>query len=517
MKSFREHSQIGNTLVFSKKPFAEASILDPDFVDMNFDLSEGSIKLDDFFKRKNRNTFIDRAQKGELMSMDGVKLVIKDKKVWTQLKRDLLAASDADEIKHFGATKGLINQAFGVTMGKIDKIANGMSTTDGKNPSGEDWESIIACAVNRIKGHKDWMKGPEWKRAQKFWGDWEDQAMLLGHDFIKKLKVHKLTQLGASTLPTSKEWTSAGATNKTPKTDLIDNGNTNISLKKAGGSQLLSAGKNETIATVQAAMSGFTQSTNGKKAVDKVLADIEDKMIALQQKGTIDSVNKLAAQDPKSLSKDDLDRIAEVEQGQINATYLTSALGDMFNGSPDMKKFFCWEAATGSVKFKNSPDAIADVMATFKDSGTLVNTLALDSPESAGQTLASGNNFYVSFKTGGSASKPYLAVRSKKVKLQTSYADNTFRGIIMEEMSREGLLTEELVQLDEFAILKSLGKMAGKVKAQAKKVLDAIVGRLKSAFKWIKKQGEKIWSAILKFFDLKIDKVTISSGGKYPL
>ena len=486
-------------------------------IQLGLELTEGSITLDDLFKRKNRKTFIDRAQKGELMSMDGETIAIKDTKVWKQLKSDLLAANDADEIKHFGAKKGLIHQTFGVTMGKIDKIANGMSTIDGKNPSGEDWESIIACAVNRIKGHKDWMKGDEWTRAQKFWGDWEDQAMLLGHDFIKKLRVNKLTQLGAKTLPTSKEWTDAGATNKTPKTDLIDNGKTKISLKKAGGSQLLSAGKNETIATVQAAMSGFTQSANGKKVVTKVLADIETKMITLQQKGTIDSVNKLAAQDPKSLSKDDLDRIAEVEEGQINATYLTSVLGDMFNNSPDMKKLFCWEAATGSVKFKNSPDAVADVMATFKETGTLVNTLALDSPDIAGRTLASGNSFYVSFKTGGSASKPYLAVRSKKVRLQTSYTDNTFRGIIMEEMSREGLLTEELVQLDEFAILRSLGKMAGKVKAQAKKVLDAIVGRLKSAFKWIKEQGEKMWSAILKFFDLKIQSVTISSGGKFPL
>ena len=210
------------------------------------------------------------------------------------------------------------------------------------------------------------MTGPEWARAQKFWGDWEDQAMLLGHDFIKILRVNKLTQLGASTLPISQEWTDAGATNKTPKTDLIDNGNTNISLKKAGGSQLLSAGKNETIATVQAAMGMFTESPSGQKVVNSLLTDIESKMITLQEKGTIYYLNKLAAQDPKTLSKKDLDSIAEMEQGQINAKYLTDKLQDMFNNSSDMKKFFCWEAATGSVKFKDSPDAIADVIATFK-------------------------------------------------------------------------------------------------------------------------------------------------------
>ena len=221
-------------------------------VNVELNLVEGSIGLDDLFKRKNRTTFIDRVESGELVSMTGEKIFIKDKSIWTQLKSDLLAAKDETDIPHFAKTGGLIKKALGVTAGNIDKIANGMSTHTGKNPSGEDWESVIACAVNRIKGHKDWMKGPEWARAQKFWGDWEDQAMLLGHDFIKILRVNKLTQLGASTLPISQEWMDAGATNKTPKTDLIDNGNTNISLKKAGGSQLLSAGKNETIATVQA-------------------------------------------------------------------------------------------------------------------------------------------------------------------------------------------------------------------------------------------------------------------------
>ena len=62
-----------------------------------------------------------------------------------------------------------------------------------------------------------------------------------------------------------------------------------------------------------------------------------------------------------------------------------------------------------------------------------------------------------------------------------------------------------------------LKRLGNKVKAQAKKVLDAIVGRLKSAFTWIKKQGAKMWSAILNFFDLKIQRVSIKSGGNFPL
>ena len=51
-----------------------------------------------------------------------------------------------------------------------------MSTVSGSNPKGEDWESIIAVAVNKIQGKK-WNQGDEWDRAEKFWGDWEKQGI----------------------------------------------------------------------------------------------------------------------------------------------------------------------------------------------------------------------------------------------------------------------------------------------------------------------------------------------------
>ena len=240
----------------------------------------------------------------------------------------------------------------------------------------------------------------------------------------------------------------------------------------------------------------------------------------MQEKGTITAVNALAKQDPKTLSKDQLARIADVAQGQVNADYLTEAMQNMFNGSAEMKKFFCWEAATGTTKFSTSPDAIADIMATFKDTGTLQHTLVLDTPSNAGNKLASGNDFYVSFKTGGGNAKPYLAVRSKKIsaskllKTENHYEDMSFRGIIMEELSKEGLLTEELQHLDEWAILKSISR---KVSSAATRILKAITNRIKGVFTWIATQGKKMWLAVLNFFDLKIKTVQITSGGKFPL
>ena len=43
--------------------------------------------------------------------------------------------------------------------------------------------------------------------------------------------------------------------------------------------------------------------------------------------------------------------------------------------------------------------------------------------------LAKQNSFYVSFKTGGSSSKPYLALRSKKVSKSKLIEEETFRDI----------------------------------------------------------------------------------------
>ena len=41
--------------------------------------------------------------------------------------------------------------------------------------------------------------------------------------------------------------------------------------------------------------------------------------------------------------------------------------------------------------------------------------------------------------------------------------------------------------------------VATAIKNQAKRVIDAILKRLKDAFNWIKKQGRKLIDAVLKF------------------
>ena len=480
-------------------------------------LHEGGMTAsgEDIFKRNNKDEFIKKGSKGELIDIQGNTLKIKNNDAFLRLKKIIGGADDNSELDP--EWKTLHKDAFGVIHSKVDKIANGFSTTTGANPKGEDWESIIAVAVNKLQGKK-WNQGDEWDRAEKFWGDWENQGMKLGQDFIKKIKVKKLEQLGASTLPISKEWK---GTNKTPKTDLID-GNKRISLKKAGGSQLLSAGKFEAISTVEAAMRMYSIDPKGKRTVETLLDNLETKMIKLSTKDTVGNLEKLGKK--TNLSPADKAKIAELDQGQLYAKELTTEMENLFNSEALMKEFFCWEAATGENKFGKDSQGVANQVITFKETGTITDILPLKAPSQAGKILAKGNSFYISFKSS-SGSPPYLALRSKKVKLTASYQP-TFADIIQEECAKERVGMQVLhegkvEQLDEFQMFNKLvskaKNVATSIKNQAKRVLDGIMKRMKAAFDWIKKQGRRLIDAVLNFFGLDIKSIKLTGGGKYPI
>ena len=484
-------------------------------------LYEGGMKAsgEDIFKRNNKDEFIKRGSKGELVDVEGNILKIKNNDAFLRLKKLINSVDDNEDLDP--SWKTLHKDAFGVIHSKIDKIANGLSTVSGSNPKGEDWESIIAVAVNKLQG-KRWNQGDEWDRAQKFWGDWEEQGMKLGQEFINKLGVKKLEQLGASTLPISKEWK---GTNKTPKTDLID-GKKKISLKKAGGSQLLSAGKFEAISTVESAMRMYSIDPTGKRKVESLIDNLEKKMIKLSTKDTVSKIEKLAKK--SNLSPADKKKVAELDQGQLYAKELTTEMENLFNSEALMKEFFCWEAATGENKFGKGSQGVANQVVTFKETGKITDILDLKSPSQAGKILAKGNNFYVSFKSS-SGSPPYLSLRSKKLSNKQLMANSyqpTFAEIIKEECAKERIGMQVLhegkvEQLDEFQMFNRLvtkaKNVASSIKNQAKKILEGIMKRMKAAFDFIKKQGRRLIDAVLNFFGLDIKSIKITGGGKYPI
>ena len=393
--------------------------------------------------------------------------------------------------------------------------------TEGSGPKGEDWESLIAVAVKKIN-KKKWNQGKEWERAQKFWkAGYDKMSMQLGKAFIAQYGLKDLKQLGASTLPINKDWK---GTNKTPKTDLIS-GKKKISLKKAGGSQLMSAGVDEAVSTFEAARSMYSIDPKGAKLVSKVMKDIEDYMWGMSSTGYISDLEKLR-DSGKKLTKDEKDRIEEMEQLHINADYLNGQLNKVFQDIT-FRQYFCWEAATGTVKFEPSDDAVANELTVFEPkNGTIKNSLELDSPSKAGNTIAKQNMFYVSFKTGGGGSKPYLALRSRKARKSDFQEQVTFADIVYEELNKSEygqnlLLESEVQQLDEFQIFNNLAAkvkgLAVGIKNKVKEIYTRIMKRVSEAFDFIKQLGVKLIEGLMKFLGVEVTNVKVSGSGDFAL
>jgi hypothetical protein len=293
----------------------------------------------------------------------------------------------------------------------------------------------------------------------------------------------------------------------------------------------MSGGPAESIATLNAAMTTYSISTEGKKDVEKVIDDIHTKMGKMSEKGEISALDTRIASATKSgkkLSKIDTKLKKELGHLRVNANELTTDLGKIFKNK-DLKAHFCWEAATGQIKFGNNGThgAIANELVTFKQTGTLSNRLVLDKPLGAGAVLAKGNDFYVSFKTGG-GSPSYLALRTKKAKidpsLQTTGYIPTFRTILTEELQKYDYLTESnvrLLQLDELALWDTLKRKAKGVGLnllnKVKQIVDAVMKRLTQAFDAIKSLGSRMINGLLNFFNIEIKNIRLKSGGPYPL
>jgi len=475
--------------------------------------ASGGIKYDDLWKRDNLQRFIDKATSGELIDSSNNKISSIDSN--NELIKVIKTFDSPPEDEDLTKFKKLFKDNIG-SFSKIPKAENGFSTTKLGTPSGAQWEALIAIGVNKIKNRK-WNSGPEWDDVGKFWGEYENPSMKLGQEFIDKIGVTELKQLGGSTAPSNPDWK---GTDKTPKTDILG-GTKKISLKKASGSQLMSAGQAEAISTFEAAISMYSIDSKGKKKVESVISTIQGDMGRMSTKGTIGSVEKLRDSGNK-LSRGDEAKIKEMEGLQLNAKTITSKMDNLFSDEL-FKSYFCWEAATGTVKFKPSPDAIANVVVKFNETGTIKDYLNLDSPTVAGKTLAKGNNFFVSFKTADANSRPYLALRSKNVRAIKKNINEqvTLKQIINEELEKEGMLYESFQQLDEFAMwnkIKSKVKsVSSKVTTAIKRIYEAVLKRINEAFNYIKTLGEKMISGLMNFLGISVSNVKVSGGGKFPL
>lgn len=170
-------------------------------------------------------------------------------------------------------------------------------------------------------------------------------------DFLRNNGVTgKATHMGSQSLSISNSWKKYGGTDKTPKTDLII-GDYKISLKKKGGSQLVSGSKNETASifyTVAEQMKIFDQI---KPEFDSYLEKfVFNKKIDREQ--TVTSLKK---------SNKDIDII---NADKMHKDF-TKILNDYFKSNKEFKNNIIIETMTGRNKFGENSIGCANYVLIF--------------------------------------------------------------------------------------------------------------------------------------------------------
>jgi hypothetical protein len=164
-------------------------------------------------------------------------------------------------------------------------------------------------------------------------------------------------QYGRASTKLTKFWTSYGASNKTPKTDILI-GNMRFSLK-IGMAQLMSGGKSESMATFYAALKNSQQTLANDPQFQKVNQILESFVEASLAPGQLRGIIKSGENEV-------------VNAGEAAHKQCMEEMGKLFEQSRDFKIAFAREAMSGFEKFGENAPAAAEYMLVANHAGTSV-------------------------------------------------------------------------------------------------------------------------------------------------
>lgn len=371
-------------------------------------------------------------------------------------------------------------------------------------PNGAEWEDLIVYAYNIIKGSKSDASTEE--VAMKFWLDYGKISEDIARNFDKNLKAKSLIQTGrglGEQVKLGKFWNDSGATNKTPKTDIASTDfSEKISLKKSGGSQLISAEKKESIAIVKAA---FAEMGADEKFSAKLIASIEENMTKLISNETVNDLSKLAS----AGSNDEIVvDYAEKDKGNKELSrILESYINENTEANSLFSKYVILEAATGNNKFVSSQSrAAANLLGKFdiKTKEVVIEEIkSINSPIIV--SYAKKIKPYVAFKKGAGGSPAYSAMRFV-INEETA----TLKSIIIEELGKVSglILNESILNEGPLDILRKVGSFAKRIGSSLKQKLQnaikIIIDRVKKVLMAISKKGKQLMESLLSFLGLEI-------------
>ena len=378
------------------------------------------------------------------------------------------------------------------------KVGGGM-------PSGAEWEDLIVFAYNQLNNQKTDPTTEE--AAMKYWDGYKEQAIVIAKNFNSNLSAKALVHTGrggaVGTVTLGPLWNFSRA-DKTPKTDIASNDfKERISLKKAGGSQLASAAKAESIAIVKAALSEMGNET---KFARDLVSDMETKMERLVSNSTVTKLKQDAA---KGLTNPGIvDFQAKDKQNKELSTLLSSYMNQNSAANALFSKHIVLEAATGNHKF-GSPKAkaTANMLGKFEISGKVVLEPINSINDPIIQKYAQTVKPAITFKSGGGGAPAYSSLRLNITAQGESV--QSFRDIIVEELSKvDGLLTEDYLCEGPFDMLKRAGAAAigvGKgLVAKVEKAIKDVMAKVKATLKKIASAGKTMFSQLMNFLGLEI-------------
>jgi len=321
-----------------------------------------------------------------------------------------------------------------------ESAKNQQSLTEARS-RGEEMEEFIIAAINK-----------EPQPASKF-GIEDGAGERIARQLRKQGVKGKGRVLGADQLEVTELWSQywlpgkVPASTKTPKTDFII-GNHKMSLKTGGAAQLMSGGRNESVATFYAAVDRLGLNLNGLASrIEKAMLDL--------------SPSSIAQSDLKSEIKLGKDKVVKAAN-EAHKT-LMADMKKLFASNPDFAYEFAYEAMTGDVKFGGS-DGTCSHFLSVSDDGNTIKLVGVGD-EAYVRKVASKMKVSVRFKTtsektGGVKTGRYRywsAIGLIVDKLTESYEE-------IGQLLAEGTLDENLLKRAFNKFLGFLRKMMGKIK-----------------------------------------------------
>jgi len=449
------------------------------------------------------------------------------------LQDDELSSVMKDGGWNFKGTTALIAVEGDIPSGIKEPISGHISLNDidkenvrpQSTPTGAQWESLIAIGYNMISlkqknpipdNYKDYGLDSS-EVIDKFWQQYGDVSMKLGQEFHTHFK-GKMIQFGAGSVSLSGDWKKWGGSNKTPKTDMYTD-DSNISLKKKGGSQLMSAQKGEAMATFHAAMELMGSKGDNEKYIQGIVDSVEKKFKTVVMDGAIGDLKSgtgfAAKLDKKELEK----KRDEVKKQDKIHEKLTELMDQVFNGTGSgqskdfhhkFREHFVFEAASGLKKF-NATKGTASHLVEFAENGTISQYKSMGDVSSVSKftispeivKMAKQVNFYVSFKTG--SKNPYSALRGgiskKPIKEEMEILEiPTLKDLVFEQLREDGSieLTEGYQELNEWALLR---KAFDTVKRTASKTRGWVQDKADVAVTWLRDFIAGLWEKVKRVLD----------------